>query len=147
MSVIHNSFKTAQDVLSNRCCGDVCGGFNTRIYGEELDNRYASQGRRSGYYKAEDMIRDGRIFYVHSFHRTHSKCKGHAFLYGGFWVCNSCGGKGVDMPWWKIRVFKDGHVWCCVGEGFKDQQTSSNYGCGNTRQEAINAYGDKMEDV
>lgn len=48
---------------------------------------------------------------------------------------------------WRIRVFKDGAAWCCVGEGFKDLQESDNYAFGDTRDEAIAAYGKIMQKV
>jgi hypothetical protein len=144
--------KTAQDYISNGR-GEELAGFNRRIYGESYADafQYASgeQYRHlyAGWSLADKMINEGKIYYRHNFHHSHGGCSGHAFLYGGFWVCNTCGGKGVDKPWWIIKVQQDGDQWCCIGEGFENLQESSNYAFGSTRGEAIKNYGDVMLEV
>lgn len=141
-----NKYKTAQDILKPYT-QSMWGGFNTRISGGGQDYRDSPDHRR-GYELAESMILGGKIYYIQEFHSTHSSCAGHprgyAFQYGGSWVCNRCGHSGVDKPWWKIKCFRDGNAWCCVGEDFEDLQESDNYAFGDTRIEAINNYGDLM---
>ena len=141
--------KTAQDYM-NGPGGQAFAGFNRRIYGESFadafQHTHEKQDRElyGGWMLADSMIKSGKIFYIHNFHQSHGGCRGHAFLYGGAWVCNSCNQSGVDKPWWAIKVAKDGDQWCCVGEGFENLQESSNYAFGSTREEAIKNYGDVM---
>ena len=122
--------------------GDFAGGFNSRIQGQDRLTQYDKGKRYLGWARADEMIKDGEVFFVTPF--PHGHCKEQAFLYGGHWVCNECGNQGVNKPWWAIRVFKDGGSWCCVGEGFTNLQESDNYAFGDTRKAAIDAYGDLM---
>ncbi len=141
-----NRYKSAQYILKPHT-QSCWGGFNTRISGGESDHR-DSREHRAGYELADSMIDAGKIYYIHEFHSTHSKCAGlvhgFAFQYGGSFVCNCCGGNRVERPWWKIKVFQDGDSWCCVGEGFENLQESDNFAFGNTKAEAIKNYGDLM---
>ena len=140
--------KTAQDYMSGG--GEAFAGFNRKIFGETYADAFQhARGEQYrhlyfGWTLADDMIHAGKIYSVHNFHNSHSNCHGQAFLYGGFWVCNSCGGKGVDKPWWVIKVMKDGDQWCCVGEDFENLQESGNYAFGSTFDEAIKNYGDNQ---
>lgn len=145
--------KTAQDYMNNCASGGAMAGFNRRIYGESYADAFRhAQGEEyrkiySGWSLADSMIAAGKIYYVNNFHNTliqYYKCSGNAFLYGGSWVCNSCGRNDLYRPWWVIKVKKDGDQWCCVGEGFENIQESSNYAFGATREEAIKNYGDVM---
>lgn len=133
-----------------RGSGNALGGFNSRVLGDSPDQAYgypnhpATVGERSsGYWLADGMIKAGKIYYVQHF--PHKNCDGHAFTYGGGWVCNKCGQSNIAKSWWKIKVFKDGNAWCCVGEGFEDLQESDNFAFGDTREEAIKNYGELME--
>jgi len=136
----------AQDVIGRSNGGSCNGGFNTRIHGETSSYDYTRHGDYeglAGWELADGMIRSGKVFYVHNFHRSHGGCPGGgAFLYGGKWVCNTCNNEGLDEPWWVIKVQKDGDAWCCIGSGFEDLQASDNYAFGDTREEAIKNYGD-----
>ena len=118
-------------------------------YNDTFEHPHECQdgARRGGWKLAERLIKDGEIFFTHNFHKSHSDCDGHAFQYGGFWVCNTCGGNRCFKPWWNIKVFKDGNAWCCIGEGFEDLQSSENYAFGDTRDDAISNYGDTMVKV
>lgn len=130
--------------------GMANAGFNRRVGGASWNECFTYQHEREnrdlhyGFDLADKWINEGKIFYLHNFHHTHSKCTGHAFRYGGFWVCNTCCNQGVDRPWWSIKVFKDGNAWCCVGLGFENLQASENYAFGDTRDGAIDAYGTLM---
>lgn len=140
--------KSAQDYFKN-AGGEFNAGFNSRLHGYTYQERFGypckpSSDEISGWRSAEEMIDEGKAFFVHNFHHTHSECKGHAFLYGGFWVCNICGGKDVDRPWWIIKVQRDGDAYCCIGEGFINLQESNNFAFGDTWNEAVNNYGDLM---
>ena len=140
--------KSGQDYIPNASSANICG-FNKRIHGIDQREAFRYQNEYAGYQGymlAVEKIKAGEIFYLHNFHSSHSKCKGYAFNYGGFWVCNDCGCKGVDAPWWIIKVMKDGNSFCCVGEGFINLQESTNYAFGDTREEAIQSYGDLMLD-
>lgn len=146
-----SDFKTAQDVLPLHFAGSTYAGFNRRVYGEaNWADAFRYQAERfdrdmnAGWEAADKMIREGKIFYVHNFHSIECHSKHHAFQYGGFWVCNGCGNKGVDKPWWTIKVMQDGNAWCCVGDGFINLQESDNYAFGDTREEAIENYGRAM---
>lgn len=140
--------KTAQDYIKSS--GSALAGFNRRIFGSsyvdafKYPNEQQNGDMIAGWYKACEMIDAGKIYFVHNFHHSHGGCSGHAFQYGGFWVCNTCGCKSVDEKWWIIKVLKDGNVWCCVGEGFENLQESDNFAFGDTRDEAINNYGTLM---
>ncbi|MEE8423856.1 MAG: hypothetical protein V3S49_04890 [Thermodesulfobacteriota bacterium] len=137
--------KYAQDYIK----GDRhdMAGFNNRIMGSVYNEVFKyphNYDMFSGWEIAGKMIADGKIYFLHNFHNSHSGCTGYAFQYGGFWVCNTCRKKSVDDKWWIIKVYKDGNAWCCVGEDFEDLQTSGNYAFGDTREEAIKNYGDIM---
>jgi hypothetical protein len=141
--------KSGQDVMKNPC-GSSIAGFNMCQDGHsyndafEYPHQYRDGARLGGWKLAEKMIKEGKIFFTLNFHKSHSDCDGHAFQYGGFWVCNTCGGNRCFKPWWNIKVFKDGNAWCCIGEDFKDLQSSENYAFGDTRDEAISNYGDTI---
>lgn len=145
-----SDFKTAQDVLPMHYAGSVFAGFNRRVYGSPYAEAFKYENERmdrdlyAGWLKADKMIADGELFYVHNFHHLERGDRCHAFQYGGFWVCNGCGGQGVDKPWWTIKVMPDGNAWCCVGDGFVNLQESDNYAFGSTREEAIENYGKLM---
>jgi hypothetical protein len=141
-------FAYAQDILKDSA-GSVGAGFNRRIGG--MEHTYAFQHAHertdqclvAGWEKADEMIEQGKIFYVHNFHRLEC-ASGHAFLYGGTYVCNTCQRDHLDKEWWKIKVQQDGSAWCCVGNGFVNLQESENYAFGDTREQAINKYGELM---
>lgn len=140
----------AQDVLRPGYETSVGCGFNSRVLGDTyikcVDGAWDRGPRGVGWDKAEELIQVGRIYFVHPFpHSDSQRC--HAFPFGGTWVCNGCLNSRLDKPWWRIRVFKDGNAWCCVGEGFVDLQESDNYAYGDTRDAAIEAYGTLMSAV
>ena len=130
----------AQDVFKRYDTSFGCG-FNMKVMGDASpnysDNYYDLGPRNEGYSYATKMAKEGKIYYKHVFN---CNCGARPFKYGGFFVCNSCGGKGVDHPWWPIRVQKDGNQFCCHGLGFEDLQSSENYAFGDTFQEAIDNY-------
>lgn len=144
--------KTAQDYMKGNG-GETFAGFNRRIYGETYADAFRhAQGEQYrqlyfGWTLADGMIKAGKIYSIHNFHNSHGGCNGHAFLYGGTWVCNTCGCSGVNKPWWVIKVQKDGDQWCCVGEDFENLQESRNYAFGPTYEEAVNNYGNVMTNV
>jgi hypothetical protein len=121
------------------------GGFNSRIQGVEfansVDGAYRAE-RMQGWWKADEMIKAGEIYFVHPF--PHGSCNAAGFVYGGTWACNTCRTDGFQKPWWNVRVMKDGNAWCVVGEGFEDLQASENYAFGDTRELALEAYGSLM---
>lgn len=121
------------------------GGFNSRVQGvkfaDAIDGAY-KQERMQGWWKADEMIDAGKIYFIHPF--PHGKCQLAGFVYGGTWACNGCNTDGFQKPWWAIRVMKDGNAWCVVGEGFQDLQSSDNYAYGDTREEALKAYAELM---
>ena len=143
------NFKLAQDVLKGNG-GSAFAGFNRRVFGDSYADAFQYPHERQdremygGWALADRMISDGRLFCVHNFHKGYSGCDGHAFQYGGSWVCNTCNKSRLDREWWKIKVYKDGNAWCCIGTGFEDLQESDNYAFGNTRDEAIHNYGTLM---
>lgn len=129
--------------------GDALGGFNARLFGESPQEAYGYSNhpstvgpRSSGYWLADKMIKEGKIFYIQPF--PHKPCDKTGFPYGGSWVCNDCSHAGLERPWWCIKVYADGNSWCCVGEEFEDLQASENYAFGATREEAIKNYGELM---
>lgn len=136
----------AQDVFApNSIDGHFAGGFNSRVQGVELSS--TAEGpyrfeRGQGWWKADEMIRAGRIYFIHPF--PHGRCEFTGFVYGGTWACNGCNSDGFQKPWWAVRVMKDGDAWCVFGEGFEDLQASSNYAFGDTREEALKAYAELM---
>jgi hypothetical protein len=133
--------KSAQDYLSAYCGGRVRGGFNQRIQGCRMPTGHGQQEELQGWDKADEMIRDGKIYYTHTF--PHG-CKNLSFSYGGSHVCNSCGNGRLEKSWWNIKVMKDGDAYFCVGEGFINLQESDNYAFGDTKKEAIDNYGSLM---
>lgn len=141
-------FASAQDILKNSA-GSVGAGFNRRISGQSYSDAFQHQHERSdrdmvaGWYKADEMIEAGLIFYVHNFHQLECP-RGYAFQYGGTYACNTCNRDHLDKEWWKIKVQKDGNAWCCVGNGFINLQESDNFAFGDTRDAAIQAYGELM---
>ena len=143
-----NKYKTGQDVMKDPS-GSAISGFNCRIEGHSyLDTfRYPHERtdaeRHAGWDLADRMIEAGKLFFVHNFH-TLSCERGHAFPYGGTWACNTCNCDHIDDPWWKIKVFKDGNAWCCIGVDFEDLQVSDNFSFGETRESAIENYGRLM---
>lgn len=135
------NLKLAQDLI--KANSSVMSGFNMFIHGHPpitfADGHYDAGARIQGYEFAEKMAKEEGIAFTHVFKCDKSNC--FPFKYGGFFVCNSCGGKGVDKDWWKIKVIKDGNEYCCHGLDFEDLQSSSNYAFGSTFQEAITKYG------
>lgn len=135
--------KTAQYLIKTSN-PSVASGFNMFIYGHdapihsEYHDHYA---RYQGFIFARDMAKEGKIAFTHKFR---CNCGGYPFQYGGFWVCNSCGGKDVDKEWWKIKVEKDGNEYCCHGLDFINLQESDNYAFGKTFKYAIKNYGELM---
>ena len=127
--------------------GDAGGGFNSRILGhsrnEAMQNFQYAGSRESGWHAADKLAREGKLYAVHNFHHSH-ECKGHAFPYGGTFVCNECNRSRLDEPWWAIKCYPDGNAWCCVGLDFEDLQSSDCFAFGDTYEAAISAYGDLM---
>jgi hypothetical protein len=136
-----NKLLTAQHIFSN-ADGQFSSGFNCGVYGETIS---CTQGAGidffRGWSKAQDMILDGKIFYIHNFH-TKECDRNDSFIYGGFWVCNGCGKKKIDKSWWTIKVVRDGSEFCCIGENFTNIQESDNFAFGKTKKEAIDNYSD-----
>jgi hypothetical protein len=143
-------FLTGQDVIANhQQTGMAISGFNRRIQGYsyseafQYPNEKTNSELNGGWDLADKMIKDGRLFYVHDFHNLTCK-NGYAFHYGGSWACNTCNNDHFDKEWWKIKVFKDGDEWCCIGADFENLQESDCYAFGKTREESINNYGNLM---
>lgn len=137
--MIQEKLLYAQDLLKN-AGSSVSSGFNMKITGHtisDLNDHYDRSNKFAGFMKAEQMIDNGEIYYTHRFK---CNCGAFPFQYGGFWVCNDCGGNRCERDWWVIRVQKDGNAWCCIGLGFEDLQSSDNYAFGDTRQESIDEY-------
>ncbi len=140
-----NKYETAQTICEE-IYEWVSTGFRTgmsvRINGgtyNDLKDWADRHSMYSGLNAAEELIRDGKIFYVHPFKCDNAKCPTR-FQYGGFWACNSCN-THIDTPkWWIVKVMKDGNAWVCVGDGFIDLQASDNYAFGLTRDEALENY-------
>jgi hypothetical protein len=142
-----NKFKTAQYIIKNSA---GMHGFNRRIYGETFNEAFGypcahDPSGWAGFELVEKMIMSGKIYFVHRFrHIKYRKgeeiCKGYAFPYGGTYVCNTCNNSKLNRHWWKVKVYKDGTAWCCVGEGFEDLQKSDNYAFGETREESLEKY-------
>lgn len=145
--------KIAQDLLKYPG-GLAAGAFNSRVFGYTYNEVFDYPARptleaTSGFYLAEKMIEEGRIFSTRRFgHKFGDKvCRGQAFPYGGSWVCNTCGQSGLKRDWWDIKVFKDGNAWCCIGIGFENLQESDRFAFGYTREEAIKNYETIMLEV
>jgi hypothetical protein len=140
----------AQDIMRD-AEGMSGAGFNRRVFGVPYNDCFQHDHERfnrdlhGGWDLADRLIAEGKLYYVHNFHRSHGNCpRGHAFEYGTKWVCNTCGEEGVDKPWWSIKVFMDGNAWCCIGLGFVSLQASDNYAFGESREQAIANYGELM---
>lgn len=140
-----NNLKTAQDLIKTSN-SSIKAGFDMFIYGHHpitFNDGYSdAYERMQGYEFAEKMAKEDGIAFTHVFKCKNGNC--HPFQYGGFFVCNDCGGKGVDKEWWKIQVEKDGSEYCCHGLDFVNLQESSNYAFGKTFEEAISNYGELM---
>ena len=110
--------KTAQDYLSNSASGYKRGGFNCRLFGDSRsETMQGASGAiwaetNAGWYIADKMIRDGKIF---------SEVKT---------------SKGSV----EFKCYADGDSYCCVGKGFVNLQESNNYAFGDTWQDAIDAF-------
>lgn len=143
-----NKYMTGQYVIKDPSGSAICG-FNCRIGGHsyldtfQYPHERTDAERHAGWELADRMIEAGKLFFVHNFHKLSCE-KGHAFPYGGTWACNTCNRDHIDEPWWKIKVFKDGNAWCCIGVDFEDLQASNNYAFGETREAAIENYGRLM---
>ena len=144
---MNKALKFADQVLKGSGGSAFCG-FNSRVLGydypQTMDGLNWGIGETaSGWNLADKMVRDGKLYAVHNFHHSH-ECKGHAFPYGGSFVCNDCGRSKLEKDWWTIKCFADGNAWCCVGAEFEDLQSSDCYAFGDTYDAAIVAYGDQM---
>jgi len=132
--------KYAQDIIKTGS-GSVAGGFNMFVGGHDRprpNDCYDYRERVQGFDFARKMAEENSIAFIHRFDCS---CGGTPFQYGGFFVCNSCGGKDVDKKWWSIKVEKDGNAYCCHGLDFINLQESDNVAFGDTFEEAIKAYG------
>ena len=128
--------------------GSEASGFNCRIMGHNYQQTLSGLtwgiGRTlAGWRLADEMVRAGKLYAVHNFHHSH-ECRGHAFPYGGSFVCNECGRTSLEKEWWTIKCYADGNAWCCVGADFEDLQASDCFAFGDSYDEAIKAYGDLM---
>lgn len=142
--------KYAQHIIPD-ASGDAMSGFNCRIMG--YSERQTLEGRTwgigavgSGWRLADGMARKGKIYATHNFHHSH-ECRGHAFPYGGKFVCETCTWPGypdLRKDWWKIKCYPDGSAWCCVGPDFINLQASDCFAFGDTYDEAIRLYGGLM---
>jgi len=125
-----DKYEDAQTILeqiyNGRPFSDAICGMSIRIQGGDFIElqKHSNRADLFPYFnKADEMIREGRIFYVYPM-----KCKWEGcptrFQYGGGWACNSCS-TCINTPnWWKIKVMKDGDEFCCVGNGFINLQES-----------------------
>lgn len=142
--------ETAQHIIPN--ASPIAGaGFNSRLFGLTFEETVGyhthptSIGSLSaGWNKADKLIKEGKIYYRHIF--PHGNCNSLSFAYGGSQVCNDCGRKDIDKPWWIVKCYPDGNTWCCVGEGFEDLQASENYAFGDTREDALHNYALKYQE-
>lgn len=137
--------KSAQELIKSNN-PSVMAGFNMFIQGFQPitfgDGYHDAYDRMQGYEFAEKMAKENGIAFTKVFKCKKNNCN--PFQYGGFFVCNDCGMKGVDKEWWKIQVEKDGNAFCCHGLDFVNLQESSNYAFGKTFEEAISNYGKVM---
>lgn len=136
--------KYAQDLIKTANSSIDCG-FNMFIHGKPsplyTDGYNDFYARSQGWSYAKEMAKKGEIAFTHRFK---CRCGGYPISYGGFWCCNSCGGKDVDMEWWNIKVEKDGDSFCCHGLDFVNLQESNNYAFGLSFEEAISNYETEM---
>lgn len=134
--------KTAHELI--KANSSIMAGFNQFIYGIGEPKRadYGDKGQwyseQQGYDYAKKMAKENAIAFTHIFKCGKSNC--FPFNYGGFFVCNTCGGSSVEKDWWKIKVQKDGNEYCCHGLDFLNLQESSNYAFGKTFEESILNY-------
>ena len=146
MKKTFNKFEDAQticeQIYDGRLHSDMIGGMSIRIQGgdyKELMKNHNARDMFPYFTKADEMIKNGRIFFVKPM-----KCKPNGcptrFEYGGGWACNSCNTCVNTPEHWKIKVMKDGNAYVCIGNGFEDLQSSSNYAFGDTFEDAINNY-------
>ena len=136
-----SKLKTAQELIKTNN-SSAMAGFNMFIYGHPPitlgDGYHDAYDRIQGYEFGQKMAKEDGIAFTKVFKCKQGDC--HPFQYGGFFVCNNCGGKGVDKEWWKIQVEKDGDEFCCHGLDFVNLQESSNYAFGKTFEESISNY-------
>lgn len=144
MKINNDKLKFAQDLIETNNVSIDCG-FNMFILGDKYPSYeyYDFSDRMRGYDYAKKMAEEKGIAFTYVFR---CECGGYPFNYGGFFVCNTCGGKGVDKEWWKIKVEKDGNMFCCRGLDFINLQESENYAFGETFQESIKNYGELMNE-
>jgi hypothetical protein len=136
--------KSAQDYLSENVSGRFRGGFNQRVFGDPMPTGHCNLEEFQGWCKADEMIREGKIYYTHTF--PHG-CRELSFKYGGSDVCNACGNERLAKPWWNIKTMMDGNAHFVVGEGFKNLQESDNFAFGDTKKEALDNYYNLMTDI
>ena len=136
------NLKFAQDLIKTSNSSFITG-FNKFILGYTEPN-YQDYGDKDkwyaesqGYQCSENMAKDKGIAFTHNFN---CECGGKVSIYGGRFLCDSCGRVGIDKDWWKIKVEKDGNEYCCHGLDFVNLQESNNYAFGNTFQLAIDNY-------
>lgn len=136
--------KSAQELI--KCSNvHVSIGFDRFIYGDRSPNYQDGinwYSELQGYEYAKKMAKEESIAFTYVFKCKESNC--YPFMYGGFFVCNDCGRKGVDKEWWKIKVEKYGNEFCCHGLDFTNITESSNYAFGKTFEESISNYGKIM---
>ena len=89
--------------------GEAGCGFNARIMGhshqEAMSQIVHGYGERShGWHYAHQLARAGKLYAVHNFHNSH-ECSGHAFPYGGTFVCNTRDRSNLAKDWWAIKCF------------------------------------------
>lgn len=144
---MRNNMQTYQDIFGlENWNAHVSGGFNSRVFGDTHSQMFQGPSRferQQGWWLADEMIREGKIYFTHPF--PHGSCKSKAFTYGGTWACNDCNRDHLDKPWWNVRVFKDGTSFCVVGQGFENLQESDNYAFGDTKEEALDNYFQTMK--
>lgn len=142
----------AQDFFEH-AGGQFGGGFNSFVRGHDYDEAVSREtydigARINGWRRAEKLWDEGKLFAVHRFrHLSYGGpeiCNGYAFPYGGNWVCNTCGCKNLDKPWWTIKHMMDGNAHFVHGMGFENLQESDNFAFGATKQEALDNYEAKM---
>jgi hypothetical protein len=124
----------------------MIGGMDIRIMGgsyQDLMKHWDARDMRPYFEKANEMIKDGRIFFVRPMRCKPNGCPTR-FQYGGGWACNSCNTCINTPAHWKIKVMKDGNSYCCVGDGFEDLQSSDNYAFGYSFDGAISNYEKKF---
>lgn len=138
------NLKFAQDLIKTNN-PSVASGFNMFVSGYDVPLHHEFHdhvAREQGYDYAKEMAKKGEITFTHKFR---CECGGYPLMYGGFWCCNSCGGKNVDEDWWKIKVEKDGNEFCCHGLDFVTITESDNCAFGGTFDIAIENYGKLMQ--